>query len=100
MMQVLCIVKFKFLKMKRFALLMTMVLSLSLNAQIKIGDSIADIVIKDSNNQEVKVSSTGNKFFLIDFCPPWCASCRVANREFAKLKSKYINADFKSSEFH
>lgn len=93
MKQVLCIVNFKFLKMKKNLLLLTLVLSFSLTAQIKVGDSFPEIVLKDIHDQEVTVSLTGNHFILIDFWASWCAPCRFANRELVKLTSEYADSN-------
>ena len=92
-MQVLCIVNFKFLKMKNTLLLLTLVLSFNLTAQIKVGDAFPEIVLKDIHNQEVTVSSTGSHFILIDFWASWCAPCRFANKELVKLNSEYADSN-------
>ena len=93
-MQVLCIINFKFLKMKKILFLLMLVLSLNMSAQITIGDSLPNITLINSHNQEVKVSPLGKQFILIDFWASWCAPCRLANKELVKLKNKHVNSDF------
>lgn len=94
MMQVICIIKFKFLKMKKILLLLSVVLSYSLTAQIKIGNTLPVITLNDSSNHEVIISTTNQKFTLFDFWGSYCAPCRRANKELVTLNETYANQNF------
>jgi thiol-disulfide isomerase/thioredoxin len=93
MLQVLCRVNFKFLKMKKNLLILSVVLSYSLTAQIKIGDTLPVITLKDSNNHEV-ISTTNQKFTLVDFWGSYCAPCRRTNKELVTFNETYANQNF------
>ena len=94
MLPVLCLINFKSLKMKKIILLVTVVLTTTLSAQIKIGDTLPMITLKDSNNHEFIVSTTSQKFTLVDFWGSYCAPCRRTNKELVTLNETYGNQNF------
>ena len=44
----------------------------TLSAQLKIGDKMPNIVLRNQNNEEVNVNQFKGKFTLIDFWASWC----------------------------
>jgi peroxiredoxin len=62
---------------------------------IKIGDKLRDIIGKDLNGEQHKLSDYSGKIILLDFWAAGCYPCRLQNkREFPKLVKKYKKNDF------
>lgn len=64
------------------------------NAQIKKGDALPDILLKNDKNTIVQLTSFRGKVILVDFWASWCAPCRMANKKLVKLYSQYKNKNF------
>lgn len=88
MMPVLCIINFKPFKMKRIFFLVGVVLTTSISAQIRLGDILPSITLKDSSNHEVTVVPTSHNYILVDFWGSWCAPCRRTNKQLVALNNE------------
>jgi peroxiredoxin len=66
--------------------------SLPLNS--KVGDIAPDIVLKNPQKQEIKLSSLRGKYVLIDFWASWCRPCRAENPNVVKLYKQYKDKGF------
>ncbi len=63
--------------------------------KIKIGEPFFDIIAKDLEGNNVKLSDFKGKVIVLDFWAIWCHYCHEQNQEeFPKLKEKYKNEDF------
>jgi len=62
-----------------------MVSALSVNAQLKVGDTLPDINLMNEENIEVSIASFKGKTILIDFWASSCGACRISNRKLANF---------------
>ena len=58
------------------------------------GQEVPDIVTKDINGKDSKLSDLKGKIVLIDFWASWCGPCRRENPNVVKLYEKYKDAGF------
>ncbi|CAM3863825.1 Thioredoxin family protein [Flavobacterium branchiophilum] len=65
--------------------------SFSVQAQVKVGDTLPTFTLLDSNNKKVQSNTFKQKFILIDFWASWCAPCRLGNKKLVKLYNDFGN---------
>ena len=63
------------------------------------GSNFIDIVGKDFNNKEIKLSQYKNKVIILDFWASWCGPCRSSNKYLAELHQKYNKEGFEIVSF-
>ena len=87
--------KKKMLQMSRsFLIILFLLGSVSVNAQLKIGEGVPEIALMGKADTMVKLSSFNGKVVLIDFWASWCGPCRAANPYIQKLYKKYKDSGF------
>ena len=87
--------KKKLLQMSRLLIFIFFLLgSVSVNAQLKIGEGAPEIELMSKADTIVKLSSFNGKVVLIDFWASWCGPCRAANPYIQKLYKKYKDSGF------
>lgn len=58
------------------------------------GAEALDIVMKDKDGNEIKLSSLKGNYVLIDFWASWCGPCRKENPNVVSLYNKYKDKGF------
>jgi peroxiredoxin len=80
--------------MKNVFVIALLICSLSVNAQVKVGQAAPEISLPDTQGNTINLSSLKGKVVLIDFWASWCGPCRRANPHVAKLYEKYKSKGF------
>ena len=80
--------------MKNVIVLALLLLSVTTNAQVKVGQSAPEISLPGTNGNIINLSSLKGKVVLIDFWASWCGPCRRANPSVVKLYEKYKDKGF------
>lgn len=70
-----------------------------LTGDLKIGGHFIDIIGKDLNNKEVKLSDFKNKVIMLDFWASWCVPCRYENKDLGEFFKKYNQNGFEVVSF-
>lgn len=66
----------------------------NINAQPRQGNDAIEIALPSLSGDTLKLSSLKGKVVLLDFWASWCGPCRSANKDIAKLYSKFKEKGF------
>ncbi len=66
------------------------------NAQLKLGDKLPAIELKDVQNKPVSLTAFAGKVVLVDFWASWCGPCRMANKTLVPFYKKYSSQNFEA----
>jgi len=80
--------------MKNAIVVFLVLLSVTLNAQVKVGQLAPEISLPDTKDNVINLSSLKGKVVLIDFWASWCMPCRASIPEVVKLYNKYQSKGF------
>ena len=83
--------------MKKIILFLTVLATISAaNAQLKLGDKLPAIELKDTKNKPVSLNAFAGKVILVDFWASWCGPCRKANKSLVPFYKKYSTQNFEA----
>ena len=80
--------------MKNVIALALLIMSVTVQAQVKVGEAAPEISLPDTKGNIINLSSLKGKVVLIDFWASWCGPCRKAMPHVVKLYEKYKDKGF------